>query len=64
MACQSQKGIYWLDLADTILVDFGRYTVLSSYGWLAYCLFLDGDGFSRHSVWLDTQLIIIFSSRT
>jgi len=23
MACQSQKGIYWLDLADTILVDFG-----------------------------------------
>lgn len=25
MACQSQKGIYWLDLADTILVDFGQY---------------------------------------
>ena len=32
MACQSQNGIYWLDLADTILVNFGD--MCSGYGVL------------------------------
>ncbi len=55
MACQSQKGIYWLDLADTILVDFGD--ICSSYG----VLFFGWGWFSSFS-WLDSAHNNIFFS--
>ena len=42
MAFQSQKGIYWLDLADTIWWNLGQYIILIMAGVL---VFLDGDCF-------------------